>query len=217
LLWFSTETELENLKLSFEETQKLGCFAEFYRLAAMRQVLTIPPLPARAAGPLEVWLPKPIAFLPLAVYLWLFIHDIGTYRVGKQLDKLRMIVFTGSELLFLVAIAALAIQCFRLERKIDSTWAKWWCRYVADHFDLTRDKKWLREAWLAAKRRQILAQDLIEILPNASSECYTFDESKQTHTYKSSEGWRLVVNLQTKSVKYKSPVSDLPATPPPTD
>ncbi len=203
LLWFATETELENLKLSFAETKKLKCFGEFYRLAAMRQVLTIPPLPDREAGALEIWLPKPISFLPLAVYLWLFIHDLGTYRIGTQLNTLRMNIFVGSELLFLCAIAALAVQCFRLERRIDTTWTDGWCSYIAEHFRVTGQGKWLKHASEAAKRLRVLPSQLVKSLPESSFGNCLIEMKDDIHTYKSGDKLhQLVIDLQTNSVVY---------------
>lgn len=202
LLWFSADTKLENLKLSFSETRKLRCLAEFYRLAAMRQVLTMPPLPDRKARPLEVWLPKPIAFLPLAVYFWLFIHDVGTSRVGRQLSTVRMRIFVGSEVLFLIGIAILAVQCFVLTRRLDSAWMDGWCLYIAEQFERTGDSEWLERAYRLAQRRKVLARQWIQVLPQESGERYACEKSNDTHAYTSRDQCRLVVNLEANSVKY---------------
>ncbi len=132
LLRFSAGTELENLKLSFSETKRLKCFPEFYRLAAMRQVLTIPRLPERKVRPLEKWLAKPVYFIPAGVYLWLFIHDLATYGIGSAFDPTRMGVSAWSEGLFLVTITYLGFGCFNRSREVDSTWDKWWLVYETE-------------------------------------------------------------------------------------
>ncbi len=204
LLRFSLRTELENLRLSFSEMQKLKYLAEFYRLAAMRQVLTIPTLPERQAGRFEVWLPKPIDLLPLAVYLWLFGHDLSTSWIGNELNTARMWVLIGSEVCFLAAIIALAIQCFMLARGIDSTWTDGWFRYIAEQFERTGDGEWLRHANQAYDRGQALPRNLVDILPRESEVkdivIHSYDESNDTHTYQSRDGVQLAVNIRANSV-----------------
>jgi hypothetical protein len=204
LLWFSSGTELENLRSSFTETQKLKCLAEFYRLAAMRQVLTIPPLPGRQIRWFEVWLAKPVYFLAPGVYLWLLIQDLNTNWIGKQLDTIRMRVLIGSELFFLIAIVALAIQSFLRSRQVDSTWTHWWFRYIAEQFERTAAGEWLRLAWEAFEQRQITPRDLVGILPQVSGfsgfgDIYSVDEPGNTHTYKSKDAVQLVLNLRANS------------------
>jgi len=129
LLSFSSGTELENLRLSFKETQRLQCFREFYRLAAMRQVLTIPPLPGRTVRRLEKWLAKPVYFLPAGAYLWVLVHDLGTYGVGRSLDSGKTNILITSEFFFLAAILALALMCFVRSRNLDRTWQEGWLVY----------------------------------------------------------------------------------------
>jgi len=129
LLRFSAGTELENLKLSFRETYRLKCFAEFYRLAAMRQVLTIPRLPERQVREVEKLLAKPVYFIPVGVYLWLFIHDLETYGLGLTFDPTRMRLSAWCEGLFFVAITYLGFGCFKRSRELDSTWDRWWLVY----------------------------------------------------------------------------------------
>ncbi|HVI10379.1 MAG TPA: hypothetical protein VND65_18970 [Candidatus Binatia bacterium] len=198
LLWFSCGTELENLRVSFTETQKLKCLAEFYRLAAMRQVLTIPPLPGREIRWFEIWLAKPVYFIPLAVYLWLFIEDLNTNWIGRQLDTLRMKILVGCELLSLAAIIALAIQTFIRSRKIDTTWSYWWPRYIAEQFERTAAGEWLRLANDQLQRRSLQPAELVDILPRQAT-VYSYADQNKTHTYKSKDGVQLVVDLAADS------------------
>jgi hypothetical protein len=132
LLRFSAGTELENLKLSFSQTKRLNCFPEFYRLAAMRQVLTIPRLPDRKVRWTEKWLAKPVYFVPVGVYVWLFIHDIQTYWLGHIFNPIRMEVTVWCEGAFLIAVIWLACGCFRRSNALDATWDAWWDVYCKE-------------------------------------------------------------------------------------
>jgi hypothetical protein len=154
LLRFSAGTELENLKLSFRETYRLKCFAEFYRMAAMRQVLTIPRLPERNPRPLERWLAKPVYFIPAGVYFWMSLYDLDTYRLGNLLSPTRMKILLVCELFFFLGITYLGFGCFRRSRELDSTWDSWWLVYNGEEPKLTGVRRAKPAAPAPASRAQ---------------------------------------------------------------
>jgi hypothetical protein len=203
LLWFASGTEIENLRLSFKEAQKMRRLAEFYHLTAMRQVLTIPRLPDRMIKSFEVALAKPVYFVPAAVYFWLYGHDLTTAWVGKELSEAKIAIFILIESCFMVVILALAISCFTRSRKIDAIWREWWPHYLAEQFARTGDADWLKRLVDIVNQRGLSAKQLIEIIPKKGSrgEIYGYRPAEDIHVYYSEkDGMRMVVKVHGNAV-----------------
>ncbi|HEY0407443.1 MAG TPA: hypothetical protein VGC89_17045 [Pyrinomonadaceae bacterium] len=141
LLWFrfSLVRERDNLRQVFTSAKELGTdyHHHCYHLIAMRQVLTIPPIPHQSRKATQVaknrstnvlghglWriLPAILIFLPALVYLRLFVHDLQTIDLGITINwsgSLRILV---TDLIFFFIIVGITLLCLRLSIEVDEEW-----------------------------------------------------------------------------------------------
>lgn len=135
LLWFrfSLVRELINLRETFIEAKKLGDEYRHhcYNLLAMRQVLTIPPMPNEVHEPSNVlgrgfWriFPEALFFLPFIVYTRLFFHDLQTIDLAVSISQRGSLILLGLSLGFLIIILVFTLVCWRLSREISGEWRK---------------------------------------------------------------------------------------------
>jgi hypothetical protein len=197
LFRLSISNELENLKLSFRHASKMGKLAEFYRLLAMKQVLTSPDLPDRKISRFHRHTPKLIYFLPLVVYLCVVLNDLYTNRIGFALDNLRTLLLLASDIVFLFIVLILSIIAFQRTRDVDGRWARAWCDYMAEEFKDTRDGEWLRRLNRAVDQGQFSPEQLVASLPEA-------DEKRgKCHVYRSDDRWLLIIDLDAGTANIK--------------
>jgi hypothetical protein len=135
LLWFrfSLVRELINLRETFIEAKELGDEYRHhcYNLLAMRQVLTIPPMPNEVREPSNVlgrgfWriFPEVLFFLPFIVYTRLFFHDLQTIDLAATISQLGAAALIVLSFGFLIIILVFTLVCWRLSREISREWRK---------------------------------------------------------------------------------------------
>jgi hypothetical protein len=140
LIWFlfSLRTERRTLTLSFDEAEQRGILASFYKLLAMRQVMTLPPWPVEVRPPFlprkmfgvfpfnvasgRYWGPKLLTLFPLGVYVWLFVHDYWTSFIARRLEA-QLVPLLICEVLFCLWILYLTFQIFGILTEIDELWS----------------------------------------------------------------------------------------------
>ena len=123
MLRFCISREVGNLKLSFEAAAKLGQLPEFYRLLAMRQVLTIPPNTQVTRSTLLAVVPKLFFIAPFLVHGSVVFHDFLTGDIGRGVsDPHTTIVLTG-DVVLAIAILALTISVLTRLRRVDTLWS----------------------------------------------------------------------------------------------
>lgn len=140
MIWFvfCLRTEERNLALSFNEAEESNQLSEFYKLLAMRQVITSPQRPFDAnqvfrprklwnAFPFRVELgrsrgPKLLVLFPLAVYAWLTIHDFLTGYISIMLEA-QVATLLFCEIVFCLWLLYLTLQTLGLLSQIDSLWS----------------------------------------------------------------------------------------------
>jgi hypothetical protein len=125
---FVLARERDNLRLAFREASILGQLDAFYRLLAMRQVLTVPPGPTiNRSWPVR-WTPKVFIGLPLFVQLCVTVHDLWTARIGFQVMGLRTYLLLLSEVVILGWMAFLTWRLVRGLIEVDDMWEAEWAR-----------------------------------------------------------------------------------------
>jgi len=139
LIWFffSLETEEQNFELFFHEAESAGDLDRFYKLLAVRQVIASPERPYESFHtfkPKRLWgcfpiepqgrmmASKLLIFLPLAVYIWLSVHDFCTLDVAKSLGA-SAVILTAFEALFSIWMIYLTFQVLGVLSQIDSLWS----------------------------------------------------------------------------------------------
>lgn len=133
LIWFRLciRVEIENLNLSFTESRHLGQLPEFYRLLAMRQVMTTPRVPGRLVHRFYLIAPIALCIIPAAVYVVLSIHDYLTRYVGDDLNmQIHTDIVLSLEGLFSAVILWFTFQAWRRWRRLDQAWTWYWCEYL---------------------------------------------------------------------------------------
>jgi hypothetical protein len=123
---YSITREVGNLRIARNEARRLGQFAEFYNVLAMRQVFTIPPSDTITASPLLVAGPKLICALPLAVHTTVMVHDMRTNGIGAMISEVHNFFLLGFELAAFVALVALTSMAITRHLRIDAVWREWW-------------------------------------------------------------------------------------------
>jgi hypothetical protein len=127
LLWFRFALwhERANLEMTFAEAEKHGNRRFCYEALSMHQVLTVPRRLSEAA-PVSNWsyAVKGLFFLPLAVYVTLFVFDCLSFQYGWSISRVNTVVGTALSGIFLLAIASLTFLCFTLSAEIDSIWRR---------------------------------------------------------------------------------------------
>ena len=125
---FVLSREGENLRLAFREAASLGQVEAFYRLLAMRQVLTVPPGTAIDRTWLVRWTPKVFIGLPLFVQVCVTTHDVWTASIGFQVTWSRTCLLLLSEIFLLGCIIVLTWIAVRQLVAVDSMWEDEWTR-----------------------------------------------------------------------------------------
>lgn len=158
LLWFrfSLVRERDNLRQVFASAKELGIdyHHHCYHLIAMRQVLTIPPIPHQAHKERKAdtdktateaaadaafkedeaanvlgygfWriLPATLIALPAIVYLLLYIHDLQTIDLGITINRSNSLRLLIFNSVFFLAITYITYRCVRLSSDVDAEWIK---------------------------------------------------------------------------------------------
>ena len=140
LIWFlfSLRTERRTLTLSFDEAEQQEALPSFYKLLAMRQVMTLPPWPIELPPPFlprkmfgvfpfsvasgKYWGPKFLTLFPLGVYVWLFVHGYWASFIARRLEA-QLVPLLVCETLFCVWILYLTFQIFGILTEIDELWS----------------------------------------------------------------------------------------------
>lgn len=125
---FFLSREIDNLRLSFEEAEKMGIreLREFYILLAMRQVFTVPQTGYITRSWFLVSAPKLLTWCPLVVYFSITIHDFLTSGIGGSIDKTRNLVLLIYECAFVLILLWLSFSVTRRLLRMDGEWAEAW-------------------------------------------------------------------------------------------
>lgn len=123
---FCISREVDNLRLSFDEANRLKRLPEFYDLLAMSQVFTVPRTRFIKRTLFLRVTPKLICWLPLLVHLVVMMHDFKTAYIGNELDSLRVKILLLSEFVIAVLLGFLAftvtVRMWRLDKLWDRAW-----------------------------------------------------------------------------------------------
>lgn len=125
LLWFRFALwhEKANLQMTFAEAEKHRSRKFCYEALSMHQVLSVP---RRLKDPTPVtnwsYAVKALFFLPLVVYLTLFVFDCLSFQYGWSVSKANTLVGTIVSGIFLLAVGSLTFFCFTLSAEIDAIW-----------------------------------------------------------------------------------------------
>lgn len=124
---FCLSREIDNLKLSFEEAERLDKLSEFYHLLAMRQVFTIPTTRHIKRTNFLLVTPKLICWLPLGVHLLVVANDVWkTAWIGDTLNHLRFKILMGIEIILTFLLLLATLMVIRRLKRLDAVWNVWW-------------------------------------------------------------------------------------------
>lgn len=125
---FFLSREVDNLRLSFEEAQKIGKreTREFYTLLAMRQVFTVPETGYIKKSGFLIHTPKLLAWLPFMVYIAISAHDTLTAGIGLALQETRFQVLTFCEVATSISLLWFSTSITTRLRRMDNEWHEWW-------------------------------------------------------------------------------------------
>ena len=137
IIWFrfATRAEIQNVRLGFSAAKDMGQLPEFYRLLAMRQVMTAPKLLGRKLYSFYLYTPKFLIFLPFIVYCLVVAHDFYTAFVGQELSDPRTRLQLCSNYTLWIVVLFLTIQAFTRWQKIAIEWAVHWREYVVTEWN----------------------------------------------------------------------------------
>lgn len=119
---FCITREVENLRLSFVESQRLGRLNEFYHLLAMKQVFTVPKTEYITRTRFLRFAPKFIPAFPLIVYLLVTVNDIRTSWIGDALQRVRFQVLFSFEVITLILLMILTVMVIQRMLRLDDIW-----------------------------------------------------------------------------------------------
>lgn len=126
ILRFCVSREVDNLKTSFVEAERLGRLKDFYVLLAMRQVFTVPASESINRGRFLIWVPKLFCFAPLTVHVAVMLHDFSTLDIGTVLNDTHTSILFGCELLLTLILLALTSMVVTRLRRVDQLWDSYW-------------------------------------------------------------------------------------------
>jgi hypothetical protein len=129
LLRYALSREVENVRLGFDEAEKLGQRLDFYKLLAMRQVFTVPPAPGVRIGRLTTLAPKAVCVLPLLACVAVGWHDLDTREIARMLgdggDGRYLFVLLG-EAVITCAVGFLTVSVIHQLVHLDGLWVAQW-------------------------------------------------------------------------------------------
>lgn len=128
MLRLSISREVDNLKMSFREAERLGQLREFYTLLAMRQVFTIPETETINRSTFLVWIPKLFCFAPFLVHIAVTAHDFLTNWIGQNLSSLHTFILFECEVLLTIVLLFLTIMVLTRLRRVDRLWDEYWAK-----------------------------------------------------------------------------------------
>jgi hypothetical protein len=128
LVWlrFCISREVDNLRLSFEEADRLGKGKEFYTLLAMRQVLTTPRTRYLKRSKFLVVAPKIIVWAAFMVHIGVVIHDFNTrdLAIGLKLGRYQLTMI--AEVLLAIPLFVLSVMVTKRLIRMDRVWDRAW-------------------------------------------------------------------------------------------
>lgn len=123
---YSLTREVENMRVARKQARRLGQPREFYDILAMRQVFMTPSAATLKRRRFVIDTPRIICALPLLVHSVVTAHDLITFDVGDEINRLHNIFLVAFELFVTACLIVLTRMASTRLKWLDEVWGNWW-------------------------------------------------------------------------------------------
>jgi hypothetical protein len=127
-LRFCISREVDNLRISFLEAERLHSLEPFYTLLSMRQVITVPHSRTRRVSPALSLAPKLLCVIPLLLYIAIMFNDFRTEEKGNSINADHTNTLLAQEVVFVALILMVTLSVLIRWWRIDHIWLAYWVR-----------------------------------------------------------------------------------------